>query len=443
MSTLVLILAAGPMGHDHYSWRIPVPRHLMPIGGEPLIRRTLRLVRRRGFDAVVVTDEPHIKAVVKHTFAPTEDYLLWDTMLSTRKLWDEADRTVFLQGDHILYDDVMETIFAAQETSKFDCSFGPPAVVIIKEDYDLIEGELRRLKERDAIHQDCMQGLGHCKKIYLTRDGMHDLDNSVVWEACVRDNPWVLDDPKPVLLFLAAGRASRLSPLSDNMPKALLGFGGPTLIERTVDEFLRHGLSEVVVTVGHRAQNIEMRLGTERRGVPIRYVHNPDYASTGCGRSVVLAREFIRGRKCYVIEGDQLFSPALVKVFCESPYLDCVMVDQRLEPGNDPVIAACGGELVERVEYPADSSVKDFLGHMPYAVKLSEFGTELLAQFPDQDGVGSLNDIAKRLPLYPVGTGSYPPSHHYCNQPGLGWAHINTIGGLNYARDVVLPRISK
>jgi len=443
MNTLVLVLAAGPMGDEHYSWRIPVPRHLMPIRGDPLIRRTLRLVRRQGFDAIVVTDAPHIKAVVKHTFAPAEDYLLWDTMLSTRELWDGADRIVFLQGDHIFYDDVLEKIFTAWQSTRWDCSYGPPAVTVVKKDYGLIEKELSRLKERDALHQDCMQGLGFCEDVKLGRDGMYDLDNNVIWERCVRDDPWVLDNPKPVLLFLAAGRASRLSPLSDDVPKALLEFGGLTLVERVVDEFLRYGMSEVVVSVGHHAGKIEACLGIERKGVPIRYVHNPDYAITGCGRSVELARDFIRGRKCYVIEGDQLFSPALIKLLCESPHLDCVLVDHRLEPGNDPVVGAIGHDLVEKIVYPANPAEKDFLGHMPYAVKLSEFGTEILAQFPDQDGVGSLNEIARRLPLRPQWTGSYPTSHRYCNQPGLNWAHINTAAGLAYARGVVFPRMKE
>ena len=58
-------------------------------------------------------------------------------------------------------------------------------------------------------------------------------------------------------MILAAGLGTRLKPLTDTMPKALVKVGGQPLITRTVNRLMGFGYDHFVVNVHHFAQDIE------------------------------------------------------------------------------------------------------------------------------------------------------------------------------------------
>lgn len=58
-------------------------------------------------------------------------------------------------------------------------------------------------------------------------------------------------------MLLAAGLGTRLKPLTDHRPKALVEVGGMTLLERAIRLLQRHGVEEAVVNVHHFAGQIE------------------------------------------------------------------------------------------------------------------------------------------------------------------------------------------
>jgi molybdenum cofactor cytidylyltransferase len=69
-------------------------------------------------------------------------------------------------------------------------------------------------------------------------------------------------------ILLAAGLSTRMG-----QPKQLLPFGKSTIVETVVDNMLDAKFSEVIVVVGHCAEQVQDILG-ER---PIKIVFNPDY----------------------------------------------------------------------------------------------------------------------------------------------------------------------
>jgi MurNAc alpha-1-phosphate uridylyltransferase len=74
--------------------------------------------------------------------------------------------------------------------------------------------------------------------------------------------------------ILAAGRGSRLRPLTDRTPKPLVEIGGATLIEHHVHRLAAAGISHIVVNVAWLgAQIVESLGGGERFGVSIAYSH--------------------------------------------------------------------------------------------------------------------------------------------------------------------------
>jgi len=73
-------------------------------------------------------------------------------------------------------------------------------------------------------------------------------------------------------LILAAGRGSRMRPLSDRTPKPLLAAGGASLIEWQLRALARAGIDRIVINLAHLGTQIEQALGDGARyGVRIAY----------------------------------------------------------------------------------------------------------------------------------------------------------------------------
>ena len=61
---------------------------------------------------------------------------------------------------------------------------------------------------------------------------------------------------KTVAMILAAGRGTRLAPLTDSTPKALVKVGGKPMLERVIRLLQAFGIEHFVVNVHHHAQQI-------------------------------------------------------------------------------------------------------------------------------------------------------------------------------------------
>ncbi len=73
-------------------------------------------------------------------------------------------------------------------------------------------------------------------------------------------------------MILAAGRGERMRPLTDHMPKPLLGAGGKRLIEHHIFNLKHAGIHEIVVNLSWMGQQIRDYLGDGKKyGVDIRY----------------------------------------------------------------------------------------------------------------------------------------------------------------------------
>lgn len=78
-------------------------------------------------------------------------------------------------------------------------------------------------------------------------------------------------------MLLAAGRGSRLQPLTDTIPKPLIVAGAQSLIEHNLVTLRNAGIREVVINVCHHAKQIIDRVGDGNRyGVQITYSYEKD-----------------------------------------------------------------------------------------------------------------------------------------------------------------------
>ncbi len=84
-------------------------------------------------------------------------------------------------------------------------------------------------------------------------------------------------------MVFAAGVGSRLRPLTDQVPKALIEVDGHPLLEHVLNRLMRFGVDSAVVNVHHEPDRIEAFLLTSRIGIPVALSRETELLDTGGG----------------------------------------------------------------------------------------------------------------------------------------------------------------
>lgn len=126
----------------------------------------------------------------------------------------------------------------------------------------------------------------------------------------------------------AAGRGSRLRPLTDDRPKALVDVAGRPLLSYVLEALDPH-VSEHVVVIGYRGEQVRERFGDAHQGTPIAYVEQPN--RRGLADAVRQAEPVVDGRFVQ-LNGDNVLRGRVGRV-----------LDRHAETGADATL------LVDRV----------------------------------------------------------------------------------------------
>ena len=85
-------------------------------------------------------------------------------------------------------------------------------------------------------------------------------------------------------MVLAAGLGTRLQPLTNDRPKALVEIGGRTLLEITLTRLASFGVRDVIINVHHFADQIAQYLKSrENFGLHVEISHEETLLDTGGG----------------------------------------------------------------------------------------------------------------------------------------------------------------
>ncbi len=137
-----------------------------------------------------------------------------------------------------------------------------------------------------------------------------------------------------VAVILAAGVGMRLG---IDGPKALLSFDGRSLLQRHLEHLFAEGVGHVSITVGHRGDSVRAevdRLGYSDR---VSFVENPRYTE-GSLVSLALQGDVLRsGASILLMDADVLCDRRMVRALLNSDAENTLLVDQELEPGDEPV----------------------------------------------------------------------------------------------------------
>jgi len=123
-------------------------------------------------------------------------------------------------------------------------------------------------------------------------------------------------------IILAAGRGSRLSKYTKNIPKGLLQFGGMSLIERQIMIMKKLGIKDISIVKGYMNNKITFS--------GIDYFHNKNFLETNMVESLFSAEEKLNSG-CIVCYSDIIYEKEILEKVIEAPNEIGVVVDRNFK----------------------------------------------------------------------------------------------------------------
>jgi len=109
-------------------------------------------------------------------------------------------------------------------------------------------------------------------------------------------------------IILAAGMGTRLKPLTDNTPKALVPFQGMPMVERIIRNLADAGVYDIMVNVHHFAGKVvEFLDNLVLEGVSL-HISDETGELMDTGGAILQARDFLKGENDFIVHNVDVFT---------------------------------------------------------------------------------------------------------------------------------------
>ncbi|HKJ57797.1 MAG TPA: UTP--glucose-1-phosphate uridylyltransferase AglF [Halobacteriales archaeon] len=158
-------------------------------------------------------------------------------------------------------------------------------------------------------------------------------------------------------VVLAAGEGTRLRPLTEDKPKAMVEVAGEPLLTHCFDQLLSLGADELIVVVGYLKERIIGHYGDSYEGVPITYTHQRE--QDGLAHALLTVEEHVDDDFMLIL-GDNVFRANLADVVNRQreDRADAAFLVEEVPMEEASRYGVCAtnkyGEIVEVVEKPDD-----------------------------------------------------------------------------------------
>lgn len=142
-------------------------------------------------------------------------------------------------------------------------------------------------------------------------------------------------------IILAAGKGSRMQPVTDNLPKPLVKVNGVRMIDTVIQGLHQNGITEIYVVTGYLKEKFAP-LEAEYPGLKLLY--NPDYETCNNISSLYVAREYLED--VIILDGDQIiYNPEILAAEFERSGYNAVYTEKEtgewLMTVEDGIVTHC------------------------------------------------------------------------------------------------------
>lgn len=109
-------------------------------------------------------------------------------------------------------------------------------------------------------------------------------------------------------IIIAAGKGTRLRPLTNTTPKPLIEIFGKSMVERNIEYLLETGINDITIVVGYLKENFEF---LKEKYPTIKIITNDKYNEYNNIYSLYLAKDLLKDT--YILEGDIFLTKNIFK----------------------------------------------------------------------------------------------------------------------------------
>lgn len=155
-------------------------------------------------------------------------------------------------------------------------------------------------------------------------------------------------------VIIAAGKGTRMGPLTENKPKAMLPIANKPLLEHMILELKVAGIKDLYIVVGYCKEKIKEYFEDGFKfGINIEYIEQKN--QNGTANAIMTTRNYIDER-FLVINGDILIYSKDIERLCNTRG-DAILATKKVESPEEYGILSVKGEKVEQiVEKPKEIS---------------------------------------------------------------------------------------
>lgn len=180
-------------------------------------------------------------------------------------------------------------------------------------------------------------------------------------------------------LILAAGKGSRLYPITHIVPKPLLPLANRITLDYAFEKLKEIGVTDIGIVVGENENAMREALGDgAHHGVSLTYIRQPE--PKGLAHAVSFAKDFVNGDSFVLYLGDAMYSDgfkALKNRFVESGCANLNLVKPVDDPSRFGVANVDGERIVKLVEKPKNPESNLAMAGLYF------FGPEIWDVFPN------------------------------------------------------------
>jgi choline kinase len=218
------------------------------------------------------------------------------------------------------------------------------------------------------------------------------------------------------VIILAAGASRRLMPLTKDLPKCLLQFGGKTILEHQLDTVLSVGIDQAVIVIGYLKEMILDFIGPLYRDkVKITYIENPEFETTNTIYSLFLTRNEFNDQDFIYYNADVLMHGDIVKCLIRHEgqnvlavnYGRCGEEEVKFTINADNRIIKLGKKI------PVDEAKGEFIGIAKFGKEISGHLIDALTRYSTQGHKNlfferAVEDILDKAPFFSIDISQIP-----------------------------------
>jgi bifunctional UDP-N-acetylglucosamine pyrophosphorylase/glucosamine-1-phosphate N-acetyltransferase len=229
--------------------------------------------------------------------------------------------------------------------------------------------------------------------------------------------------------ILAAGKGTRLLPLTETKPKPLIPIAGKPLLQHSIEMFRDNNITKILLIVGHYKEKIQEFFGNgDDFGVEISYIEQKEFLGTA--HATNLAKDFAGKDPFLLFYGDQYMDSQIfekiVTDFSANTYDGLISAKNMEDPKKWGILKSTNDGFLEKIiEKPPDNRYGNLANTGVYIFNQGIFegiaNTEksLRGEYELTDSIQYLVDSKKKIKIVDI-------SDYYWNGVGYPWQILET-----------------